>query len=193
MKRLSFGNGVVIALLLSLAAAAIFAALTPVLSTYTLICTIISLATLAYQLLLLRSSGIRFGRATICGAALVIMVLAFYLAPPLAVFALLHIGLIWLTRCFYYHSSIFIALGDLGISLLGFAAAIWAIQHSNSLFLAFWCFFLVQALVLPALQAARQTPSSQSPYNSDQSDHNRRFQRAYRSAESTLRKASAPH
>ena len=53
---------------------------------------------------------------------------------------------------------------DLGLSALSISAAVWAITHSGSVFLATWCFFLVQALFVtipPALKrraARRQAP-----------------------------------
>ena len=189
MSKPTFGTGVLIALLLSLAAAAISAALTPLFSAYAVIRAAISLATLVYVLLLLSASGIRFGRATTCAAALSVMALAFYLAPPLALFTLLHIGLIWLARCFYYHSGVLAAVADLGLCLLGFAAAAWALQQSGSTLLAFWCFFLIQAAILPALRSRHRTPPLVDS-GSTTPDHHERFQRAYRSAEDALRKAS---
>jgi hypothetical protein len=54
--------------------------------------------------------------------------------------------MLWLVRSLYFYSSAFPALLDFGLSALSVSAAAWAMTRSGSLFLAIWCFFLVQAV-----------------------------------------------
>jgi hypothetical protein len=70
----------------------------------------------------------------------------------------------------------------LGFCAIGFAAAVWAAERSGSLFLALWCFFLAQALVLPVLRYRANGGDKTPP------DERETFRRAYRSAESALRR-----
>ncbi len=54
--------------------------------------------------------------------------------------------MLWLIRSLYFYDSVLSALVDLGLTGVALVTAIWAWLASNNLFLAFWCFFLVQAL-----------------------------------------------
>jgi hypothetical protein len=92
-------------------------------------------------------------------------------APPLPLYLLIHVAAIWLLRSLYFYSGVLPALMDLGISTLSVSAAVWAITRSGSMFLATWCFFLVQALFVaipPRIKRVnkyrRDTPAESQPF-----------------------------
>ncbi|MGH8167455.1 MAG: hypothetical protein ACREQ1_09455, partial [Woeseiaceae bacterium] len=101
---------------------------------------------LAYLICLLRLSDGSTGRITTLTAWCAISVAMWFLAPPFPVYVLMHSGMLWLVRSLYFHSGVLPALLDLGLSALSVSAATWAVSRSGSVFLASWCFFLVQAL-----------------------------------------------
>jgi hypothetical protein len=184
MKNPGFFGGVFVALILAFCGSVLFAALTPVFSGAWVLRCIITLLTLAYLLYLLGSSGVRTGRVTVFTLALVVAAVSMYWRPPLVPYALLHVALVWLVRCCYFHNGLTGALADLGFCGLGFAAAVWAAERTGTLFPALWCFFLVQALVIPVLRNGRAALGNERP------DEHSAFRRAYRSAESALRRIS---
>jgi hypothetical protein len=143
-----------------------------------------SLLTLAYLLYLLGSSRVRIGRLTAFSFAVVVITMSMYFETSLVLFVLLHIGLIWLVRCCYFHNSLAAALADMGLCGLAFAAALWAAERSDTLFLALWSFFLVQALVMPVVH--NRFPAGKNAV----ADDDESFRRAYRSAQSALRRLS---
>jgi hypothetical protein len=89
---------------------------------------------------------------------------------------------VWLIRSLYFYSSVLSALADLALNALSVIAAVWAVRQTGSVFLSFWCFFLVQALFV-AIPAAMQR-NKHGPAEAESED---RFQQAYRVAESALR------
>jgi hypothetical protein len=71
---------------------------------------------------------------------------------------------------------------DLGLSALSILAAVWAITQSGSVFLATWCFFLVQALfvAIPPAMKRGASPGRNSVVE------NESFERARRQADQAL-------
>ncbi|MDH3641722.1 MAG: hypothetical protein OES38_06480 [Gammaproteobacteria bacterium] len=181
MKRPGFFNGVLAALILAIIAGAAFAGLGAVFATASILQLIVTSLAGAYVAYLLGRSPDRTGRV----ATLVIWTLAalagWALAPNLAVLLCLHVLMIWLVRVLHYHSGVLTALADLGLSCLALASAIWAAQQSGSLFMAVWCFFLVQALFV----AIPKSFAAEIPSADGETDD---FQRAYRAAESAVRR-----
>ena len=95
------------------------------------------------------------------------------------------VALIWLVRSLYCYSGVLPALADLGLGLLGAAFAVWAAQRSGGAWLAFWCFFLVQAfhvLIPPAVGAGTDDGSAAA---------DDAFARAQRAADAAVRRLSA--
>jgi hypothetical protein len=184
-KRPSLGTGLVVALVLSACGAALLAAATPWLGLATALRAVIALLGLAYTLYVIARSGERVGRVTTVACWLASASLVWLLSPPLAGYVLAHVGLVWLARSLYYYSGLMPALADLGLSVLGAAFAVWAAQRSGGAWLAFWCFFLVQAfhVLIPASLTSR---GSAAPDAADDA-----FRRAHRAAESALRRLSA--
>ena len=145
MKTPTVLEGVGIALAASVAGSVAYTALAAVAGGGALRLVVAGLA-LGYVLYLLARSPGRVGRVTALGAWGAAALLVWLAAPPLALYLLLHLGGLWLLRSLFFHSSLFSAAADLGLSLLALAAGIWALAHTGSLLLGIWCFFLVQAL-----------------------------------------------
>jgi len=182
MKRPGFFNGVGVALVLALIGGAAFAALGAVFASGPVLQFIVTCLAGTYVAYLLRHSTERSGRFATFVLWLVGAFTGWLLAPNLAVLLCAHAILIWLVRTLYYHEGVLTSLADLGLSCLSLASMVWAAQQSGSLFLAVWCFFLVQALfvAIPTSFSA-----SDAPGGDRESDA---FYRAYHAAESAVRR-----
>jgi len=182
MKRPSFFQGVIVAAVLGFFASAIVATLIPFVGLGAVVRLVIPLLGLAYLLYLLNRSTERLGRVTTLTFWAVMSAVAWWVAPPLPLYLMIHVGAIWLVRSLYFYSGVLPALMDLGLNALSVSAAVWALTRSNSVFLATWCFFLVQALFVaipPAVQ--RQAKEKQNtPVDS------KNFERAKRQADAAL-------
>jgi hypothetical protein len=110
-------------------------------------------------------------------------VISWWFAPPLSLYLLIHVGAIWLVRSLYFYSGVVPALMDLGLSGLSVSATVWALTRSGSIFIATWCFFLVQALFVaipPAVKSKRTASLSDSVGNT-------KFEQAKRRADAAVR------
>lgn len=187
MKQPTFFEGVAVALVASLGGAAVYAALTAFLPSVWALQYVIAGLALAYVGYLLTRTRTRVGRITTIAVWVVAAGATWLAAPPLALYLLAHVSFIWLIRSLYFYASTVSALIDLGLSGLGVAASLWALAQSGSVFLAIWCFFLVQALHVAV-------PKNLGPKRAGAPDHRApddRFTRAQRAAESALRKLLA--
>jgi hypothetical protein len=146
MKRPTFWHGVAVAAILGLFASIVIAGLTPFVGTGAVLRLVIPALALFYLLYLLGRSEERTGRVTIMAAWSAVTVLTWWFAPPLPFYAAIHIGAIWLVRSLYFYVGVMPAILDLALTGLSVSASIWAMTRSSSIFLATWCFFLVQAL-----------------------------------------------
>jgi hypothetical protein len=142
---------------------------------------------LAYVVYLLRRNEERVGRVVATALWLVAALALWIFEPPALLYLAAHLGLVWLVRSLYFHSSLLTALADLGLVALGFAAAVWAASETHSVALSVWTFFLVQALfiAIPARIAATAAAASDIPED--------RFQRAHLAAEAALRRMHSAH
>ena len=183
MKRPTFVHGVIVAAVLGFFASAIVATLTPFVGLGAVLRLVIPALALAYLLYLFGRSKERLGRVTALSAWAVLAVLTWWFAPPLPLYLLTHVAAIWLLRSLYFYSGLVPALMDLGISTLSISATVWAITRSGSVFLATWCFFLVQALfvAIPPTLAKKRTEQRSTPVESEQ------FEAARRQADQALR------
>jgi hypothetical protein len=183
MKRPTFFHGVIVAAVLGFFASAIVATLTPFVGLGAVVRLVIPALALAYLLYLFSRSTERLGRVTALSAWTVLAVLTWWVAPPLPLYLLTHVAAIWLLRSLYFYSGLVPALMDLGISTLSVSATVWAITRSGSVFLATWCFFLVQALfvAIPPALAKKRTQQRSTPAESEQ------FETARRQADQALR------
>ncbi len=183
MKRPSFFHGVIVAAVLGFFASAIVATLTPFVGLGAVVRLVIPLLGLSYLLYLLNRSAERLGRVTTITFWTATAAVTWWVSPPLPLYLMIHVGAVWLVRCLYFYSGVMPALMDLGLGALSVSAAVWAITRSGSVFLATWCFFLVQALFVaipPAVQR-KAKPEQITPADSEN------FGRASRQAEAALR------
>ncbi len=158
MKKPSFLHGVIVAAVLAFFASAVVATLTPFVGLGGVLRLVIPGLALAYLLYLFSRSAERTGRVTTLTLWSALAVVTCWFAPPLPLYLLIHVGAVWLVRSLYFYSGLLPALLDLGLSGLSISAAVWAATRSGSVFLATWCFFLVQALFItipPTMQRKR--------------------------------------
>jgi len=183
-RRPSFGASLVAGFALAVCGAALLAAAAPLFGAGTALRAVIALLGFAYVLYLIGKSGERVGRVATLACWLVAALGLGLAHPPLAVYVLVHVGLIWLVRSLYYYSGVLPALADFALSLLGAAFAVWAAQRSGSAWLTFWCFFLAQAfhVLIPAALAGHAGRDG---------DRDDAFNRAQRTAEEAIRRLSA--
>lgn len=181
MKRPSFFHGVIVAAVLGFFASAIVATLTPFIGIGSVIRLVIPGLGLAYLLYLFSRSGERTGRITTLALWLSMAAVSWWIAPPLPLYLLIHVAAVWLVRSLYFYSGILPALMDLGLSGLSISASVWAITRSGSVFLATWCFFLVQSLFVTIPTSIRRPPPNDVCGNDDH------FEKARRRADAAVR------
>jgi len=183
MKRPGFLHGVIVAAVFGFFASAIVATLTPFVGFGSVIRLLIPALGLAYLLYLMSRSKERLGRLTTLSLWSALAVVTWLVAPPFPLYLLIHVAAVWLVRSLYFYSGVMPALMDLGLSALSISAAVWAINRSGSVFLATWCFFLVQALfvAIPPTMKGRKKPQQNTATDREN------FERARRHADAALR------
>ena len=182
-KMPSLGAGLVAALILSACGAALLSALAPSIGLGVALRAVIALLGFAYVLHAIGRSGERVGRITTLVCWLAVASAAWLAGLPFVAYVLVHLGMVWLVRSLYYYSGLLPALADLGLTLLGAAFAVWAAQRADSAWLAFWCFFLVQAFHVSIPASLTRTSALDAPDDA--------FARAHRAAEAAVRRLSA--
>lgn len=147
---------------------------------------------LAYIVLTIGRSAESAGRIVTVALCLAAIGAAWLSGFGVAGFLAVNVGLIWLVRALYVRSGFIDAVLDfcLLVPAAGFAA--WAALRTQSIWLACWSFFVLQALHvgIPAL-CARVT--KRAPAVPDDESANRRFCEASRTAEEALRRIAALH
>ncbi len=182
MKRPTFFHGVIVAAIFAFFASAMIATLTPFVGFFAVVRFVIPAMGLAYILYLFSRSRESVGRVTTLTLWSALAAVTWWVAPPLPLYLLIHVGAMWLVRSLYFYSGVLPAVIDLGLSALSIVAAVWAISHSGSVFLATWCFFLVQALFVAIPPAVKRSPGS-TKYAAIE---NEPFERARRQADRAL-------
>ncbi len=182
-KRPGFLQGVIVAAVFGFFASAAVATLTPFIGLGSVIRLVIPVLGLTYLLYLMSRSTERLGRVTTLSLWSVLAVVTWWVAPPLPLYLLIHVGAVWLVRSLYFYSGVIPALMDLGLNALSISAAVWAITRSGSVLLATWCFFLVQALfvAIPPAMTGKKEPERNTAADSEN------FERARRQADAALR------
>ena len=188
MKKPSILDGVTLAMVISLGAAAASLLLGGFIVYGLLFELLLYGASLVYLLYLLKRSQARIGRVLAISAWALISFSCWFFDIALLQQVLIQAGMIWLLRSLYFHGSLSSAALDFGLVSAGLAASAWAMVNTGSLAAALWSFFLVQALFcwLPQL-TPRQFAGSDSP-----TPHHSHFQTAHRVAEDAVRKLSQP-
>ena len=182
-KRPGFFHGVAIAFVLAAISGVTFTALTPVFDGVFLLRFLVTGAAGAYILYLLQRSELRSGRIATMSMWGLTVIAIWIFAPSFGWFVITQTGLIWLVRAGYFYTGLLPALMDLALSALALVGAVAAAEHTGSLFLSMWCFFLVQALFV------RLPEDIRSPRISHASPSDP-FEKAYRSADAALRRLS---
>ncbi|MDH5346069.1 MAG: hypothetical protein OEW59_09925 [Gammaproteobacteria bacterium] len=185
MSRPSFLNGVVVAALLAFTTAAVIGALAVYAGTSGALRLVIPGVSLAYLVHLLRSASTRTGSVVTLATWGVIAIATWWVAPPLGLYVLVHAGAIWLVRSLYFYAGIIPAVIDLGLTALAVCIAAWAASRTGSVFLATWCFFLVQALFVSIPKSLRDRRTTR------ETTVNPVFERARRQANDALRQLAA--
>jgi len=183
MKRPTFFHGVIVAALFGFFASAVVATLTPFVGVGAVLRLVIPALGLAYLLFLFSRSPERIGRVTTIALWTALAAVTWWVSPPLPLYLLIHVGALWLVRSLYFYSGVLSALLDLGISALSVSATVWAMTRSGSVFLATWCFFLVQALFVTIPPTVSARPQQQRNTAVESED----FERAKRRADQALR------
>lgn len=183
MKRPSFLHGVMLAAVLGFFASAVVATLTPFIGLGSVIRLVIPALAFAYLLYLFSRSEERVGRVTALSLWSVMALVSWWISPVLPLYLLIHVGAVWLLRSLYFYSGVLPALMDLGLNGLSISASVWAITRSGSVFLATWCFFLVQALFVAIPSAVQR--KQEAPTNT--AVENEKFESARRQADQALR------
>ena len=183
MKRPTFFQGAIVAAVLAFFASAVVATLTPFIGLGAVIRVAIPALGLAYLLYLFSRSKERVGRVTTISLWSALAAITWWVAPPLPLYLAIHVGAIWLVRSLYFYAGVLPALMDLGLSTLSVSATVWAITRSGSVFLATWCFFLVQALfvIIPPTVKGKKNAVRNPVAN------NENFEKARRQADQALR------
>ena len=187
MKRPHFLHGVAVAALLALLGSVAVTVLTPIVAFSALYSLLIPALGLAYVLYILTRTTERVGRATTVALWAVMSLTVWLVEPPFGLYLMAHVGALWLIRSLYFYSSALSALVDLGLNVVSVATAYWAAVHSGSVFLAIWCFFLVQALFV-AIPASLHRQSRHRPGTHPNTEN---FERARLRAEAAIRQLFA--
>jgi len=176
MKRPTFFHGVIVAAVLGFFASAVVATLTPFVGLGAVVRLVIPALGLAYLLYLFSRSQERVGRVTTLSLWSALAAVTWWAAPPLPFYLLVHVAAVWLVRSLYFYTGLLPALMDLGLSALSVSATVWAITRSGSVFLATWCFFLVQALfvAIPPAVKGKQKRQRRPVVESENFDQARR-------------------
>ena len=185
MNRPGILDGVAVAFVITLGAAAASLLLGGLLVYGLLFELVIYAATLTYLLYLLKRSNARIGRVLAIAAWALVSACGWLFDVALLEQVLMQAGLLWLVRSLYFHDSLFAAALDFGLVSAGLAASAWAMLNTGSLAAALWCFFLVQALFcwLPRFRQHTADGTGPTPDSSA-------FHRAHRVAEEAVRKLS---
>lgn len=160
MKPKSFIHGAIIGLVISAISTGCYQTLRMTLDPYSACAVAITLATLLYLVFLFADKSARQdskkGRVTLLFSFIAFSTVALLISPPITAIAILNLFWVWLARSFYRHKYILSAAADLALCTFSLFASVAAGVYSQSVFLAFWSFFLTQAMIIPSLEYCRR-------------------------------------
>lgn len=183
MKTLSFWPAVALALAISVLGWVLHSVIGGFVDIGVSLRVVVLVAAMLQVLALLATHPQRSGRVVAAGAGLALSGLLVLVDPALPVWLVAQTGFIWLLRSLQRYDSLIPAGADALLSAFALGAAIATAQHTHSLFLSLWCFFLVQALT--AFVAVR-TAAAHAASACGETD----FDTSYRNAETALRNLS---
>ena len=181
-------DGLVVALLIALAAGVASLLFGGFFAQATLIGIVLHAAALAYLVYLLQRAHARVGKLITLTAWALLTAVNWLLPVPLFEQILLLAAFAWLVRSLYFHTSLISAALDFGLVSVGLAAAAWAAVNTGSLAAALWSFFLLQALFCWIPDPAGKAKSGRT----DEDLNAASFHAAYRVALDAIRKLSTP-
>ncbi|MCK4864742.1 MAG: hypothetical protein KAT06_04895 [Gammaproteobacteria bacterium] len=188
MKKATFFEGVGFALIISIVVAVIFTTMSYFLNS-NIFRMLVAGVSLAYIIYLFLRSDERVGKVTVISTWFAITLTSLIFIPSLLLYIIIQIFIIWIIRSLYFYNSIFSALIDLTLMGMSLVVAVWALLISDSVFLSFWCFFLMQALFvfIPKNFIGKNKSDLVSPINDD------KFKHAHRAAEIAVSKLINPN
>lgn len=186
MKTLSLWRGIGIAVVISVVGWVLHSVLAGVLGSALSVRLCVLVAALIYLLALLAHGPRHSGRAVAAIAWLALSGLLIVFNPPLTLWLLLQTGFIWLLRSLQRYDSLIPAGADALLSGFALAAAIATAQHTHSLPLCLWSYFLIQALVV--FIPTRAVVAAVAGAGSDAGEAD--FDASFRNAEAALRRLS---
>lgn len=181
LKPPTFWGGAAAALMFAAVAALLLPALSLLFGGWLAVKIGLSLIAAGYAAYLMTAAQSSTARLAASVAWIAVAAVGFFFASSVVTLAVPLLLITWMIRAAYFRSGMVDSLLDLGLVLLGAAAAAGALINTGSTFLSVWTFFLVQALhtAIPGLHgAAAQSPAADG----------RRFNQALRSAEAALRR-----
>ncbi len=182
MRQPTFIKGVIVAFVFAIVGATAFTGLKFVVLPSVSLKLVVATLAAVYVLYLIGASDEKTGRLATPTLWLAGAVAVWLLIPGLTLYCIAHLGMVWLIRSLYFHTSVLPALLDLGLCAFGWLAAIATAEHSHSIFLTVWSFFLIQALFVAIPPLIRTRPSESVD------NHEFRFNRALHTAEAAVRR-----
>lgn len=185
VRKSSFLGEAFLGLLTSLVAAAVAATLSFVMPTSVVARLVVAGLGLAIVVRVIARSDDKTGRVATLVVWMGIAAAAWYPGIDLPAYVATHVVMAWLVRSLFSRTRMLEAGLDLGLTLLALSFAIFALVRTESVLLAVWCFFLLQALhvSVPALAARITSPRNAEPIADDP---NGRFTAAFRAADEAL-------
>jgi hypothetical protein len=184
MKRPGLIQGIIVAVVLSLAAPALYHLCDLLVPRLLALKLVIVALTGAYVLYLLKLHHARIGNIVLGTGTALILLAALLWGVATTTLVFVSITLIWIVRSLIAYSSVFMSIVDGALCLLGLGTATWAFGATGSAFWAIWCLFLTQSLftLIP-----EQPGRIKKPASSILAMETDRFSAAYKAAEAALR------
>lgn len=142
----TLSEGIILALTISILSALFFMGMTSLFSGGFVLRILIPLISLFYIIYLFSRHSEKTGKMTTIALWFFISLLNQVLTDSTLLFITIHISMIWLLRSLYFYNSLWSSALDLALSLFALVAGIITWEHTGSLLLSLWSFFLIQAL-----------------------------------------------
>lgn len=184
MKRPGLLQGIIVAVLLSLAAPAAYHLVDLLVPRILALKLVIATLTTAYVFYLLRLHHARIGNIVLGTGTALSLIAALFWGMATSTLVFVSITLIWIVRSLITYSSVFMSIVDGALCLLGLGVAVWAYGATGSAFWAIWCFFLSQSLftLIPEQPGRSNKPAGSTPVMETGG-----FSAAHKTAEAALR------
>ena len=146
MKKITFGEGVVVAFVFAFVSIALHRVLGIVFYPIPAEPILASILTVAYSSYLIYRSKEKIGRIVCVVGIGMAVVVSWSIGMLHWTIPLVFLGAVVLVRAHYYHRSVLVTFADLLLQILAIGFALWVFIETNNTFLVVWAFFLTQAL-----------------------------------------------